>query len=63
MVVKLVKNFDLKDCIHYKQVAVKGCCGRTYRSGLCTVVYRDDASHKTCGRKMKWCQYEKKERS
>ena len=59
--VKLIKNFDLEDCVHYEVHDVPGCCGRTNKAGVCTIEWRGTKANRTCSTKMKWCKYEKKQ--
>ncbi len=54
--VKIIKNFDRKDCIHYETREIPSCCGRSARRGLCVI----DDKQRTCSTKMRWCAYEKK---
>lgn len=54
--------FAKKDCIHYKNVRMKVCCGRYEWGGVCTIPDRNgNVTHKTCSTKMKHCNYVPKE--
>lgn len=59
---RIIKNFQRDDCIHFKEVMVEGCCGRKERAGVCTVPDRyGKPTQRTCSMKMKWCDYQPKE--
>ena len=58
----MIKSFDKQDCINYKQVIAKGCCSRSYKTGVCTVADLDGIRrHKLCSTKKSYCDYQKKE--
>ena len=59
---KVKYMFAKKDCIHYKNVRMKVCCGRYEIGGVCTIPDKDgNMTHKTCSTKMKHCNYVRKE--
>ncbi len=59
---KVKKMFARDDCIHYKNVRVKICCGRHQMAGVCTIPDSSgNRTHKTCSVKMKHCNYVLKE--
>lgn len=56
------RSFARDDCIHYKMVRMKVCCGRYQMGGVCTIPDRlGNITHKTCSVKMKHCNYVRKE--
>ena len=60
--IKIIKEFDKQDCIHYKQIMAAGCCGRKYPTGVCTVPDEDGIiRHKICNTKQSYCKYQKRE--
>ena len=60
--VAVKKNYAKNDCINYKTMKIKGCCGRWSWGGVCTVPDPDGiARHKICSTKMHYCNYIPKE--
>lgn len=59
--IKVIKNFDKDDCVHFERVKARGCCGRWTTAGVCTIPVNGNPTHRMCSLKMKWCQYQKKE--
>lgn len=59
---KVSKNFDKDDCIHYERVKANGCCGRKIIVGVC-VIPNDQGNvvNKTCSMKKSYCRYQPKE--
>ena len=61
-IMKIIRNFQRKDCIHFKEEIVEGCCGRKEKGGVCTVPDRyNNPTQRTCSMKMSWCAYQPKE--
>lgn len=59
---KIIKNYDKQDCIHYKISQVPDCCGRSKSAGFCTIQDEDGYNrNKICSRQVSYCRYEKKE--
>lgn len=58
--IKIIKNFNKEDCIHFKWTKAQGCCGRKYNAGVCLIPIEDNIIHKMCNTKMNWCEYQKK---
>ena len=55
---KVKKMYAKEDCIHYKNVRMKVCCGRYQWGGVCTIPEPEgNITHKTCSTKMKYCNY------
>lgn len=60
--IKIIKNFQRDDCVHFKDVMVEGCCGRKEKAGVCTVPDgHGNPTQRTCSMRMKWCDYQPKE--
>jgi hypothetical protein len=55
---KLKYSYAQTDCVHYKVVRMKVCCGRYEMGGVCTIPDRNgNVTHKTCSIKLKHCNY------
>ena len=61
--VKIIRNFNRKDCVHYEVVESDGCCGRPERHGVCAIPEGECGviTYKTCSMKQPYCRYQKKE--
>lgn len=60
--VTLLTNFNRDDCVYHQVVEARGCCGRKFQAGVCTITDPDGIKrHKTCSMKMLYCKYEQKE--
>ena len=60
--VKIIRNFNRKDCVHYGLVKEDGCCGRPEWRGVCRVPDDDNkVESKICSMKQPYCRYQKKE--
>ncbi len=59
---RVIKNFAKEDCIHYKQVRARGCCGRSHMVGVCLIVGKNGLNTpKTCSTGATYCNYQPKE--
>ena len=59
---RVKRTYAKEDCVHYKNVRMKVCCGRHAWGGVCVIP--DDTGrrvHKTCSTKTKYCNYVAKE--
>jgi hypothetical protein len=60
---KLKFSYAKTDCVHYKNVRMKVCCGRYEMGGVCTIPEKGgNITHKTCSTKMKHCNYVAREK-
>jgi hypothetical protein len=60
--VRVKKTFAREDCVHYKRIKMKVCCGRYQWGGVCAITDKDGvARYKICSTKMKYCNYIPKE--
>lgn len=61
---KVIKrNFEKEDCKHFDRIQSRGCCGRTFTGGVCTIALPEENGNrvnKTCMTSMPYCKYEKK---
>ncbi len=61
--VKIKRMYAKDDCIHYKMVRMKICCGRHQLGGVCNIPSEDGiVRNKICSTKMKYCNYISKEK-
>jgi len=60
---KVIKrNFEKEDCKNFDRIVSRGCCGRNFTAGVCTIPDENgNRVNRTCMTSMPYCKYEKKE--
>jgi hypothetical protein len=61
LVMARILNSNLSNCVHFKKVMAKGCCGRRREANVCTIPGEDGVMrHKACFTEMPYCKFESK---
>ena len=59
--IRVINNRNMFNCVHFKEVVGKACCGRRRVVGFCTIPSSDGkVRNKACSTQMSYCKFQSK---